>query len=94
MSASIETSNEGRADRHDARFFCVERDPKIDVDPRRRRTTSMWRPIMRGFITTKDVLRHPVLIVRGFGLRVFARCLVHIALGRGRATFLECISSR
>jgi hypothetical protein len=46
---------------------------------------------MRGFITTKDVLRHPLLIVGSFGLRVYARCLVRVVAGRGRATFLECI---
>ena len=46
---------------------------------------------MKGFITTKDVLLHPVLIIRGFGVRVYARCLARVGLHHGRATFLECI---
>ena len=46
---------------------------------------------MRGFITTKDVLLHPCLIVGTFGIRVYARCLARLACGHGRATFLECI---
>jgi hypothetical protein len=46
---------------------------------------------MRGVITTKDVLLHPLLIVRGFGVRVYGRCLVRLVAGHGRATFLECI---
>jgi hypothetical protein len=46
---------------------------------------------MRGFITTKDVLMHPVIIVRGFGVRVFARCLHRVLTQHGPVTFLECI---
>jgi hypothetical protein len=46
---------------------------------------------MRGFIATKDVLLHPVLIVRTFGLRVYTRCLGLLVLRPRRATFLECI---
>jgi len=45
---------------------------------------------MRGLITTSDVLLHPLIIVAAFGLRVYARCLVRLVAGRGRATFLEC----
>ncbi len=47
--------------------------------------------IMRGVITTKEVLKHPVMIVRAFGVRVYARCLVRVVAGHGHATFLECI---
>jgi hypothetical protein len=48
--------------------------------------------MMRGFITTKAVLRHPVLIVRGFGVRVYARCLARLVVHPARpTTFLECI---
>ena len=45
---------------------------------------------MRGLITTSDVLLHPLIIVAAFGLRVYARCLIRLVAGRGRATFLEC----
>jgi hypothetical protein len=46
---------------------------------------------MRGFITTTDVLLHPLTIIDAFGIRVYARCLVRLVGGHGRATFLECI---
>lgn len=46
---------------------------------------------MNGFITTKDLILHPWLIVSGFGIRVYARCVVCAATRHGRATFLECI---
>ncbi|HEX8793287.1 MAG TPA: hypothetical protein VF765_20230 [Polyangiaceae bacterium] len=46
---------------------------------------------MKGFITTKDVLLHPVLIIRAFGVRVYGRCLARLSSHRGRSTFLECI---
>lgn len=47
---------------------------------------------MKGFITTKDVLLHPVLIIRGFGVRVYGRCLASLSLHHGRTTtFLECL---
>jgi hypothetical protein len=43
---------------------------------------------MMGVITARHVLRHPVLVVRGFGWVVFARCLL-AAVGVSRATFLS-----
>jgi hypothetical protein len=46
---------------------------------------------MRGYITTRDVLFHPLGILTTFGFRVYARCLHRIATGRGQSTFLECI---
>lgn len=47
---------------------------------------------MKGFITTRDVLLNPAMIVRAFGVRVYLRCLVRIARRNGRVTtFLECI---
>jgi hypothetical protein len=49
------------------------------------------RRIMRGVITTTDVLLHPMTIVSAFGLRVYGRCLVRMVLARGHATFLECV---
>jgi hypothetical protein len=45
---------------------------------------------MKGFITTKDVLLHPVAIVAAFGARVYVRCVVRTLFGR-TVTFLECI---
>ena len=48
---------------------------------------------MQGFITTKDVLLHPALIVGNFGFRVYFRCLARIAMHGGYpVTFLECIA--
>lgn len=46
---------------------------------------------MRGTITTADLVLHPWVIVRGFGLRVYWRCLLRSVVKRGHATFLECI---
>jgi hypothetical protein len=46
---------------------------------------------MRGFITTRDVLLHPCTIIGAFGLLVYGRCLVRIAIGRRHTTFLQCI---
>ncbi len=46
-----------------------------------------------GLITTKDVLRHPAMIVRGYGLRRFFRCLYAIT-SRRRTTFLEVVCGR
>jgi hypothetical protein len=40
-----------------------------------------------GFIRARDVVRHPVLVVRGFGWRCFFRCL-NAAAHRSHATFL------
>jgi hypothetical protein len=46
---------------------------------------------MQGFITTREVLLHPRLIVGSFGVRVYLRCLVRIATSNRTVTFLECI---
>lgn len=48
---------------------------------------------MQGFITTRDVLLHPRMVVGAFGLKVYLRCLVKISCScRTRpVTFLECI---
>jgi hypothetical protein len=43
--------------------------------------------MMTGLIRARDVAQHPVLVVRGFGWRVFLRCL-WAALVRRRITFL------
>jgi hypothetical protein len=43
---------------------------------------------MHGVITTWDVVRHPVLILHGFGARCYLRCL-RAVLSRQRTTFLE-----
>jgi hypothetical protein len=47
--------------------------------------------VMQGFITTRDVLLHPRLVVESFGLRVYLRCLYKIARSNRPVTFLECI---
>ena len=48
---------------------------------------------MEGFITTREVLLHPRMIVESFGLRVYVRCLLRIACYSSTrpVTFLECI---
>jgi hypothetical protein len=46
---------------------------------------------MRGFVTTRDVLLHPVSIVQAFGLRTYLRCCGRL-LSRHPVTFLECIA--
>lgn len=46
---------------------------------------------MTGFITTRDVLCHPALIVSNFGLRVYLRCVRKILRRDRTYTFLECI---
>jgi hypothetical protein len=43
-----------------------------------------------GVITTKDVLRQTVTIVREFGAAAWLRCFVVILRGR-KTTFLECV---
>ena len=45
---------------------------------------------IRGVITARHVLGHAGLIAREFGLGVFLRCCVAIALRRP-TTFLACI---
>ena len=46
---------------------------------------------MKGFISTREVLLHPRMIVESFGLRVYVRCLLRIACYTRPVTFLECI---
>lgn len=43
---------------------------------------------MNGCITTRDILKHPVLIARLFGARCYLRCLCAVMSGRS-CTFLE-----
>lgn len=43
---------------------------------------------MRGCITAREVLRHPVLICRLWGVGCYVRCLHAIVTGR-RCTFLQ-----
>jgi hypothetical protein len=44
--------------------------------------------MIKGCITTRDVLLNASMIVRGFGLGTFLRCLRALLTGR-RTTFLE-----
>jgi hypothetical protein len=46
--------------------------------------------LIRGVITTKEVLRHTAVIVRDFGPQAYLRCCLAI-LSRRRTTFLECV---
>jgi hypothetical protein len=43
---------------------------------------------MQGCITSRDVLRHPVIICQLWGLGCYVRCL-HALLTRRRCTFLQ-----
>jgi hypothetical protein len=45
---------------------------------------------MKGCITTMDVLKHPVLIVRLFGARCYLRCVFAVMSGRS-CTFLAML---
>ncbi len=45
---------------------------------------------MHGVITAREVLRHPLAIVRLFGPRCYLRCLGALATRR-RCTFLEMV---
>jgi hypothetical protein len=47
---------------------------------------------MRGVITRKDVLGHPLLIVRLWGPRRYLRCL-RAAFSSAPTTFLEIVSA-
>jgi hypothetical protein len=49
--------------------------------------------IMQGRITSRDVLRHPVLICRSWGPRSYLRCLRAIVTLQ-RCTFLQLITAR
>jgi hypothetical protein len=44
---------------------------------------------IQGVVTSREVLRHPVLIISSFGLAVYVRCCKAILL-RERTTFLRC----
>ena len=44
---------------------------------------------INGVVTTREVLRHSILIVNSFGLRTLFRCCRAIVIGE-RTTFLEC----
>jgi hypothetical protein len=46
---------------------------------------------MKGVITARHVLRHPFLVVRCFGWRVFGRCLV-ASVSHSRETFLSIVA--
>jgi hypothetical protein len=48
---------------------------------------------MSGLIRARDVVRHPVLVVRGFGWRCLFRCL-NAAARRSGATFLSLAIER
>lgn len=47
-------------------------------------------PMICGVVTTKDVLRYSVLIVREFGAGAYLRCCLAILLHH-RTTFLACV---
>ena len=45
---------------------------------------------MRGVITRREVLLHPLMIARLFGLRAYCRCL-RAAFSPAPSTFLEVV---
>lgn len=45
---------------------------------------------MRGAITSRDVILHPIIIIRLFGLSAYARCLRAVVAKDG-ATFLDVV---
>ncbi|HKY62088.1 MAG TPA: hypothetical protein VJR29_01585 [bacterium] len=46
--------------------------------------------MLNGLVTNRDVFKHPWAICRGFGVRVFFRCL-QVSLQRRPLTFLEVL---
>jgi hypothetical protein len=63
----------------------------MDVAKGRKRTVHEGEAMsICGVITTRDVLRHPGIIVREFGTAAWLRCCVAILL-RKRTTFLNCV---
>jgi hypothetical protein len=51
------------------------------------------RDLVQGAITTRDILRHSLTILRLWGPACYVRCLRAIVSGR-TCTFLELISTR
>ena len=47
---------------------------------------------MAGYVTTRDLLLHPAVIVREFGTRCFARCVWRTLTAGRTVTFLECVA--
>jgi hypothetical protein len=45
---------------------------------------------IQGVVTSRDVLRHPVLIISSFGLATYLRCC-KVLLRREHTTFLNCV---
>jgi hypothetical protein len=45
---------------------------------------------IQGVVTSREVLRHPVLIISSFGLATYVRCC-KVLLRRERTTFLRCV---
>ncbi len=48
---------------------------------------------MRGTITGRDVVLHPVIIIRRWGVRAYARCLRALFASEA-TTFLEVVCER
>ncbi len=46
---------------------------------------------MRGYVTTRHLFTHSLLIVRGFGIHCFARCVWRTFTAKRATTFLECL---
>jgi hypothetical protein len=49
--------------------------------------------MIQGLITSKDVLLHTSAIVRGYGIRLYLKCLLAL-VSRRRTTFLELVWHR
>ena len=45
---------------------------------------------IQGVVTSRDVLRHPLLIISSFGFVAYARCCRALVL-REQTTFLRCV---
>lgn len=51
------------------------------------------RMAINGLITSREVIRHSLTIVREFGPRAWVRCCTAMFMGR-RTTFLACVFAR
>jgi hypothetical protein len=47
---------------------------------------------IQGVVTSREVIRHPLLIISCFGFAAYARCC-RALLSRERTTFLRCVLS-
>jgi hypothetical protein len=58
---------------------------------RRRQLPILKRSVMRGIITTKDLVTCAPTIISEFGMAAYLRCWARALTSRREVTFLECV---